>query len=914
MSDALDKLQHELQRAQHALAGAELRCARLEAQHQAAVDELGGRLGEIERVLQEWMAALDVVADPIFIHDKDFRILRCNRAYQRCAGIPFKQIIGLPYYDVFPKTQAPICHCQQAVAKEEETEVRVGEATYRSRAISVKDAQGTYLYAVHILEDITESHRIKHALQASEAQYRRLFEAAKDGILILNADTGKIEDANPFILNLLSYSLSDSIGKTLWEIGIFSDAEASKAAFKELQDKGYIRYEDLPLETKGGQRRDVEFLSNVYEVNERKVIQCNIRDITERLRAKGSLFEIEEKCRSIADAAQDAILMLDGEGKISFWNAAAEKIFGYTDKEAMGQELHELLAPKRFHDAIRKGFGRFQISGEGSVVGKTTELAALRKDGTEFPIELSLSSLKRDKSWNGIGIVRDISERKRAERVLQDEKDFSDAVIANLPDLFFLIDHQGSLLRWNKHLERLYGLSPEEMPGVNALSFVHEEDRSSAAQMLQNGFETGSASVEVRLNLTNGVRDYFVTGNRVASHHGMLAIGVDITEHKHAEKALHAANRALRTLSAGNLALVRAKREDELLGAVTRIIVDIGGYNMAVVSYAQDNLEQRIVRMASTGNDENDDFSKIHLSLADTVPNQLPIVQAIRSGTTQIYRDIANDPVFMPWRDAVLARGYQSNLALPLSDGSRTFGGLSIYSSDPNAFSEQEEVKLLKELASDLVYGIQSLRTRVAHEQQAAILRQSLEQSIQTIADTVEARDPYTAGHQRRVADLARAIAQELGLPEEQIQGLHLAATIHDLGKVHVPSEILSKPGKLSDIEFMLIKTHPQTGYDILKDVKFPWPIADIVLQHHEKLDGSGYPQGLKEGQILLEAKILSVADVVEAISSHRPYRPSLGIEAALEEIERHRGVLYDAKVVDACTKLFREAGYKLLP
>jgi len=171
----------------------------------------------------------------------------------------------------------------------------------------------------------------------------------------------------------------------------------------------------------------------------------------------------------------------------------------------------------------------------------------------------------------------------------------------------------------------------------------------------------------------------------------------------------------------------------------------------------------------------------------------------------------------------------------------------------------------------------------------------------------VEARDPYTAGHQRRVSELAAAIALEMGLPEEQVNGIHLAAMIHDVGKIHIPAEILSKPGKLNDIEFMLVKTHPQSGYDILKGVKFPWPIADIILQHHERMDGSGYPQGLKDGEILLESRIMAVADVVEAMSSHRPYRPALGIMAALSEIDRGRRSVYDPEVVDACLRLFVE-------
>ncbi len=191
------------------------------------------------------------------------------------------------------------------------------------------------------------------------------------------------------------------------------------------------------------------------------------------------------------------------------------------------------------------------------------------------------------------------------------------------------------------------------------------------------------------------------------------------------------------------------------------------------------------------------------------------------------------------------------------------------------------------------------------------LLEQFLMQTIGAIAATVEARDPYTAGHEQRVAQLASAIARAMGLPPEQVEGIALAASIHDLGKIRVPAEILSKPGRLNPIEYELVKMHAQTGYDIVKDIQFPQPIAQMVFQHHERLNGTGYPQGLKDGQILTGSKILAVADVVEAMSSHRPYRPGLGVEAALSEISEHRGILYDADVVDRCCMLFREGHFE---
>ena len=186
-------------------------------------------------------------------------------------------------------------------------------------------------------------------------------------------------------------------------------------------------------------------------------------------------------------------------------------------------------------------------------------------------------------------------------------------------------------------------------------------------------------------------------------------------------------------------------------------------------------------------------------------------------------------------------------------------------------------------------------------------LRASLEETVTSLASTAEKRDPYTAGHQQRVDRLACAIARELGLPEHKLEGLHIAALLHDIGKITLPSEYLAKPAKLSREEKAIIKCHPQVGYDILKNIHFPWPVAQIVYQHHEHLDGSGYPQGLTDDEILLEAKILTVADVVEAMSSHRPYRPALGIQKALEEIRSGSGVRYHAASVEACLHLIKE-------
>ncbi|HUW23220.1 MAG TPA: HD-GYP domain-containing protein [bacterium] len=225
---------------------------------------------------------------------------------------------------------------------------------------------------------------------------------------------------------------------------------------------------------------------------------------------------------------------------------------------------------------------------------------------------------------------------------------------------------------------------------------------------------------------------------------------------------------------------------------------------------------------------------------------------------------------------------------------------------------QKEKGDLMTVIAERLGEFIDGKKSTAQLQQTYQRTKRSMDATIDTMSKIVEAKDPYTAGHQQRVSQLATAIAKELNFSKEKIEGIRIASLIHDIGKIGLPTEILSKPTKLNDIEFNLIKGHSKIGYDILKSIDFSYPVAQIILQHHERLNGSGYPQGLKSEDILLEAKIIGVADVVEAMSSHRPYRPALGIDKALKEIFQNKGILYGPEVVDACLRLFKKKGFKL--
>lgn len=380
-----------------------------------------------------------------------------------------------------------------------------------------------------------------------------------------------------------------------------------------------------------------------------------------------------------------------------------------------------------------------------------------------------------------------------------------------------------------------------------------------------------------------------------------------------ANDELYRVNRALKVLSAGNKSLLFAKTEQELLERVCREIVEQGGYLAAWIGFAGPAHDRYLRTMASYSKAE-DEKNKIDWNRAGN--GMEPVITAVREDKVLVINDTSHESVHRHLAEQALKFGYRSIIILPLHLEGQPFGALILTAYRENEFGDTQ-VHYLKETALDTSFGIEMMRTRgernrlaLLGEHHELVLRNSLEDALRSIALTIEMRDPYTAGHQRRVADLALAIAKELGLSDEEAHGIYLAAVVHDIGKINVPTEILVKPGKLTELEYSLVRIHVSSSYEILKGISFPWPIADMVHQHHERMDGSGYPLGLKAGDILFGGRILAVADVIEAMSSHRPYRAGLGIDVALAEIKVGRGTLYDPNVVDACIRLFREGRF----
>ncbi|HEY0844896.1 MAG TPA: MASE3 domain-containing protein [Noviherbaspirillum sp.] len=651
-------------------------------------------------------------------------------------------------------------------------------------------------------------------------------------------------------------------------------------------------------------------------VNPFRLLFLGLKQKEEELEAKVvertlEVRQSEERFHGLADVAQDAILMIDDKGCLTYWNASAERIFGYRFDEVAGKEVHRVLAPDRYLPAYEKGFRAFQDSGTGPVLGKVIEVTAIRKDGTEFPVSLSVSALRLNERWHAVGILRDITERKHADELRAKLA----AIVESTSVGIIGKDLDGHVTSWNIGAEKVYGYTAEEMIG-RPISVLADEKRKTESAELIDKVKRGeviSRFETTRVRKDGRVIDVSLTVSPVYDAEGALSgvstVVSDITDRKKAERELIAVNRVLKTLSCGNMTLIHATDEGMLLVEMCRTIVEVGGYRFAWVGYVRDDDRKTIAPMARYGAGDGY-LEAFPLTWSEDAAQNCPEGDAIRMDAVQIHQNLDANCATATWCQAALKHDYRSVIALPLRGGGRVIGVLAIFAGEIDTF-QQAEVRLLTEMAADLSYGITALRTRVAEVQGSERLKKSMESTIRAIASTIEMRDPYTSGHQQRVAELGAAIGREMGLDESRVYGIYLSGIVHDLGKINVPAEILCKPGRLQEVEFELIKGHAKAGHDILMPVDFPWPIADIVLQHHERVDGSGYPNGLTGDAILLEARIIAVADVVEAISSHRPYRPAFGIEAGLKEIRTHRGTKYDPAVVDACLKLFNEGRFQ---
>jgi len=490
-------------------------------------------------------------------------------------------------------------------------------------------------------------------------------------------------------------------------------------------------------------------------------------------------------------------------------------------------------------------------------------------------------------------------------------------------DAMFVADcRSGLLVDANPAAEKATGFSRQELVGMHQMMLHPEQERGAIQQAFSKASIQGGIFEGFHLLNRNGeLLPISISSSEPFETEGrLLIIGIfrDVSDLQEREERLSTKRWALRAYADAALALVRARSSAGLMQEICEAITRAPLFVLAGVGFADDSPD-KLVRMAGVAGPAAAYFDGIEISWSEDSPTgQGPTGIAYRTNTVQILEDAETSHPYEPWRERARREGIHSSLSVPFQVEEGLRAVLMVYANKPQAFGPVV-VEAFTYLAEEIGIGLNALRRqeqldeeRRQRENAQKEITGALSAVVRAITTAFEMRDPYTAGHQERVATIACAIARELNWDEERIQGLRVASLVHDVGKISIPAEILTKPTRLSAPEWALIKGHPEAGHLILKDVPFNWPIADTVLQHHERLDGSGYPYGLAGDEIMMGARIMAVADVVEAMASSRPYRPSLGIDSALAEIERQAGTKLDSEVVRICLSLFREKGFTI--
>jgi len=480
----------------------------------------------------------------------------------------------------------------------------------------------------------------------------------------------------------------------------------------------------------------------------------------------------------------------------------------------------------------------------------------------------------------------------------------------------------GMIVEANPATEDLTGYDRRELISSSLCRFFPDQECNQIKEMLRKGCQHSAYLDDFNFQRKDGqILAVLISSAATSDEHGQPMVLCVLREMNELERQRHRLATLQWALSAyadAALALGRVTTTQELLREICAAITRESIYVLAWVGLAEETPGKRVRVLAAAGPAVSY-LDGLQVSWDETkVSGQGPTGEAIRSGALQIMhnRDIA--PSYQPWRARAEKVDIYSSMTVPLTVDGLWRGALMVYAGCPNAF-EPVAIEVFEHLTSHIVHGLITLhqkeqleaeRTQRARAQEQ--LTEAFSAMVAALVTAVETRDPYTAGHENRVAILANAIGEELGWDEDRLTGLRMAAMVHDIGKISIPSRILVKPGRLDREEFAIIQAHPETGYSILKNIPFNWPVAEIMRQHHEKLDGSGYPRGLIGDEILPEARVLTVADMVEAMATDRPYRTGIALDQVLNEMDRMAGTELDAEVVRACLRLFREKGFVL--
>ena len=739
--------------------------------------------------------------------------------------------------------------------------------------------------------------RRAQALTESELRYRRLFEASQDGILILDAKTGLIEDVNPYLVDLLGYSRREFVKKKLWEVGAFSDIEASKDAFEALQENEYIRYEDLPLKAKDGRLIQVEFVSNVYEVGDEKVIQCDIRDVTEHKRIIAALQRNEKKYHDLVNHSPDGMFIIELPGRIETVNKRMCQELGFTEEEFLSMSFWDLI-PEQYLEEYRESLTRILERGS---LWEILECEVRGKDGRLRYVEVLSAPHYAGKDIIGFyGIARDLTERKQAAEKLEEERILLRTLIDSLPDRIYVMDREGrkvlsSLADWQAagvtRLEDVIGKTDlESYPHELAEEYwaVDQQVMNSGAAVLnydEHGFDPTGKPVWLltsKIPLKDGQ-------GRVR---GLVGIGHDITERKRAEERIERQLRRLSALRTIDQAISSSFDVNLSLNILLAQAVNELGVDAAAVLLLN-NLTNELEYAVGVGF-RNRIMASLRLKLEGSYAGQAVLENHMVSAP-----DLSDPAHPLTKLEHTFGDKFAAIYAVPLVAKGRVMGVLEVFHRtrlDP----EPDWLDFLETLAGQAAIAIDSGQLLSDLQRSNTDLSLAYDSTIEGWSAAMDLRDKETEGHTQRVTGLVLDLARVMGLPDRDLTYVRRGALLHDIGKMGVPDAILLKPGPLTAEEWVIMRQHPTVAYEMLSRIRYLEPAIDIPYCHHEKWDGTGYPRGLKGEEIPATARMFAVIDVYDAMTSDRPYRAAWSAEKAQEYIRSESGKHFEPRVVEA--------------
>jgi PAS domain S-box-containing protein/putative nucleotidyltransferase with HDIG domain len=845
-----------------------------------------------------------------------------NPAYCRMTGRSAAELLGRPVWDMLPQqTQRDElqAYLGKLAAQQPEPTVYFGQTLRNDETVLQvqvnwdyrRDAHDKLLGFIAIITDVTLQRDTEQQIRQLTKFQQSIIESADIWINTLDADAN-VTLWNEAAERISGYGRDEVLGNAhIWE-RLYPDAGyrasvAAKAA-AILQHGEQVTNFRTTIRCKDGSEKIISWNSRTLTNDSDQTIGSLAigRDITGEVATEQALRESENRFRQLFAMNKAVELLIDPhDGHIIDANLAAQKFYGYNAEQFLQLHIYDINTLSQ--EEINKEMARARSERRDHFYFRHRLASGEIRDVEVHsgPIEIGVQTIL-------YSIVHDITERRRAEAALAESERRFRHLFEHAPLAYQSLDSEGRLIEINQAWLDQFRIPRDEAIGQPFGKFLGPLSRVDFQKAYADFKNRGEAQDIIFEMLPQGGKPTLISFSGRAAYDGegrfqqAHCILADINEREHNRRQLERTNRSLRTLSQCNEVLVHAGSEHELLHHITRLLIDTGGHTATWVGFG----DQYHLELAAVAARETAAAQRLQQDFSGRLLECFLVGRTLELGQAQRAHSEFGTELCDCWEGVLSGDAPYALAMLPLKAGGTSLGVLCVFADEPAAFDD-EQMGLLQELANDLAYGVHMQRTRAERDSMRGALSETLLQTVRALALTVEKRDPYTAGHQERVALLAGAIAAEMGMPPEQVEGIRLGGIIHDIGKIYIPAEILNRPGRLTVTEYAIIKSHPEVGHDIMKDVNFPWPVQEMILQHHERLDGSGYPRGLKDGEILLEARIIAVADVVEAISSHRPYRPSLGIDAAVEEMSRGRGTLYDPEVVDVCLKLIHEKHFR---